>query len=36
MAAKGSVAKEAVVKKIAEEFGDDFLGEYQKKYYVKG
>lgn len=35
MASKGSIAKEAVVKKIAEAFGDDFLGEYQKKYYVK-
>ena len=35
MASKGSIAKEAVVKKIAETFGDDFLGEYQKKYYVK-
>ena len=35
MAAKGSVAKEAVVKKIAEAFGDDFLGSYDKKYYVR-
>ena len=35
MAGKGSGAEEAVVKKIAEAFGDDFLGEYQKKYYVK-
>ena len=34
MAAKGSVAKENVVKKIAQAFGDDYVGEYDKKYYV--
>lgn len=34
MAAKGSVAKENVVKKIAQAFGDDYVGEYDKKYYL--
>ena len=34
MAAKGSIAKAEVVKKIAETFGQDFLGEYDKKIYV--
>lgn len=33
--AKGSIAKEAIVRKLAEAFGEDFLGEYDKKYYVK-
>ena len=35
MAAKGSIAKDAVVEKIAEAFGEDFLGSYDKKYYVR-
>lgn len=35
MASRGTKAKEEVVKKIAEAFGDAYLGEYQKKYYVK-
>lgn len=35
MAARGTKAKEEVVKKIAEAFGDAYLGEYQKKYYVQ-
>lgn len=34
MAAKGSVAKENIVKKLAEVFGKDFIGEYDKKVYV--
>ena len=33
--AKGSIAKEAIVRKLSEAFGEDFLGEYDKKYYVK-
>lgn len=32
--AKGSNAKTAVQKKIAEAFGDNFIGEYDKKLYV--
>lgn len=32
--AKGNVAKEAIVKKIAAAFGSDFIGEYDKKIYV--
>lgn len=32
--ARGSVAKEAVVNKIAAAFGNDYIGEYDKKYYV--
>ena len=32
--AKGSIAKESVIKKIAHEFGADFIGEYDKKIYV--
>ena len=32
--AKGSIAKESVIKKIAYEFGADFIGEYDKKIYV--
>lgn len=35
MAGKGNAAKEAVVAKIAEAFGEDFLGENNKKYYVR-
>lgn len=34
MAAKGSLAKEEVAKKIAEAFGQNFLGEYEKKLYI--
>ena len=34
MAAKGAIAKEWVAKKLAAAFGDDFLGEYDKKYYI--
>ena len=34
MAAKGSVAKENVTKKIAEAFGADFVGEFDKKLYI--
>lgn len=34
MAAKGTVAKQNVVKKLQEVFGADFVGEYDKKVYV--
>ena len=34
MAAKGTIAKENVIKKIANEFGKDFIGEFDKKIYV--
>jgi hypothetical protein len=32
--AKGSDAKENIVKKLKEAFGNDWIGEYSKKYYV--
>ena len=32
--AKGTLAKEAVAKKLAEAFGSDYIGEYDKKWYV--
>ena len=32
--ARGNIAKESVIKKIANEFGADFIGEYDKKVYV--
>ncbi len=32
--AKGAVAKENVVKMLAEAFGSNFIGEYDKKIYV--
>ena len=32
--AKGSVAKENVIKQLAAAFGDKFIGEYDKKIYV--
>ena len=34
MAAKGTIAKENVAKAIANAFGSNYLGEYDKKYYV--
>ena len=34
MAARGTVAKENVIKKIAAAFGSDAIGEFDKKYYV--
>lgn len=34
MAAKGSIAKTEVAKKIAQAFGADWIGEVDKKYYV--
>lgn len=34
MATKGTIAKENVTKKIAEIFGDDYVGEFDKKLYV--
>ena len=35
MAIKGAIAKELVAKKIAEAFGEDYLGEQDKKIYVQ-
>lgn len=32
--AKGAIAKEAVIKKIAAAFGADYIGEFDKKIYV--
>jgi hypothetical protein len=32
--AKGNIAKNQVVDKIRAAFGADFIGEYEKKYYV--
>ena len=32
--AKGAVAKTAVEKKIAEAFGEDYIGNFEKKLYV--
>ena len=34
MAAKGAEAKEYVAKKLKEAFGEDYIGEIDKKYYV--
>ena len=34
MAAKGTIAKQKVAQKIAEIFGQDFVGEFDKKLYV--
>lgn len=31
---RGALAKDRVVEKLKETFGTDFIGEYQKKYYV--
>ena len=33
--ARGSIAKVEVIKKIQEVFGEDFIGEYDKKIYVQ-
>ncbi|MBE6148112.1 MAG: hypothetical protein E7167_01170 [Firmicutes bacterium] len=35
MAIKGAIAKELVAKKIAEAFGEDYLGEQDKKIYIQ-
>lgn len=32
--ARGNIAKEKVVEKISKVFGDDFIGEVNKKFYV--
>ena len=32
--ARGAVAKQSVIKKIAEAFGNDYIGEFDKKFYV--
>lgn len=34
MAAKGTVAKQEVTEKLKKAFGDNFIGEYEKKIYV--
>ena len=34
MAARGSVAKEKVIKKLAQAFGNDFIGENDKKVFL--
>lgn len=34
MAARGSIAKDAVVKRLMEAFGEDYIGEFDKKQYV--
>ena len=34
MAAKGSIAKQVVVEKLQKAFGNDFIGEYNGKYYI--
>lgn len=34
MAAKGTTAKANVVKKLQEVFGESWIGEYEKKYYI--
>ena len=34
MAARGTVAKQEVTEKLKEAFGDNFIGEYEKKIYV--
>ena len=34
MAARGTVAKQEVTEKLKEVFGDNFIGEYEKKIYV--
>lgn len=34
MAARGSIAKDAVIKRLMEAFGDDYIGEFDKKQYV--
>ena len=35
MAAKGNIAKDAVINKIKEAFGEDYLGVFDKKVYVQ-
>ena len=32
--AKGNIAKENIVKILEKAFGDDYIGEFDKKYYV--
>lgn len=34
MAARGTIAKQEVTEKLREAFGDNFIGEYEKKIYV--
>lgn len=32
--AKGNIAKENIVKVLEKAFGDDYIGEFDKKYYI--
>ena len=34
MAARGSVAKENIAKKLQEAFGKDYIGEFDRKYFI--
>lgn len=34
MAARGSIAKQEVIQKLKDAFGDNFIGEYEKKVYL--
>lgn len=34
MASKGAIAKENIANKLKETFGSNYLGEYDKKYYI--
>ena len=34
MATKGSIAKQKIINKLAEVFGADFIGEYDRKIYL--
>lgn len=36
MAARGSVAKENIAKKLQETFGKDYIGEFDRKYFIWG
>ena len=36
MAARGSVAKENIAKKLQEAFGKDYIGEFDRKYFIWG
>lgn len=36
MAARGTLAKENIAKKLQEAFGKDYIGEFDRKYYIWG
>lgn len=36
MAARGTLAKENIAKKLQEAFGKDYIGEFDRKYYLWG